>query len=1415
MTHALFEVSWEVCNKIGGIHTVLTSKAKTAVARYGDDYVTIGPWLLADAEKRDLLFEEEPGFAEFGDACRQLGLPVRVGRWRIPGRPRCILVEFSSLYDRKDDLLADLWKHFQVDSIEGDWDYVEPVLFGLAAAQVVQEWWERHLAPLHKRAIVHAHEWMTGSALLHLKRHSPAIATVFTTHSTTLGRALSALGESPHDDELDDRSPAELARAHHLTAKHSLESTAARECDVFTTVSGVTAKESVWFLGREPKPLLFNGLDLDVVDELAGPLDDRAAIRRQLEQLARRFLGLVDLRDAAFLCISGRYELHNKGIDLLLDACARLDRRAGRPIVVWALVPAGNSGVRSEVRERLEAPDPAQLQDPIGIATHHLFDEENDAIRTRCAELGLDNSTGSRVKIVHVPIYVRPGDGLFEREYEAVLSGMDIGVFPSFYEPWGYTPQESLAVGVPTITSDFAGFGRWALDHGFGPEHGISVVERVRKTYDEAADHLAQLIEAEIGRPHQDLEALRGTCRATAGKTSWHDLYVHYEDAYHRADAAIAERSARGIPVSRRPRPIVAFDTKVGTTPRLRWFDVASSLPGPLRPLERLARNFFWCWDPEAPRLFADLDPDGWERAAHNPIRFLKRAGPELLAERAGDRSYLKRLERVMARFDAYLAARVARLPVGGDDAAFSTRHPVAYFCAEYGLHESLPIYSGGLGVLAGDHLKAASDVNLPLVAIGLFYRFGYMTQRLSASGEQLAIDFENDPAELAIDPVNARDGTRLEITLPLPGRDLTLRAWRVTVGRVPLYLLDANVPANREEDRDITRHLYGGDHEMRIQQLIVLGRGGARLLDELGIDPAAYHMNEGHAAFLSLERMAKLVFEKGLTFEAARELVRATTAFTTHTPVPAGHDRFSEELMRRYFQDVAEWAGVPWDRFMRLGRADATTQDEFNMTYLALSFAAWANGVSQLHGEVSRTLLQPFWPSLLEQEVPVDAITNGVHLPTWTSPRISSLLGAVERPVRARDFADGADRVDPAQLWNARKTLKHDLAETARARIRRAFVQRSDSPLLLSRIVDGLDEDALWIGFARRFAPYKRAGLLYKDLERLKRLCDDQERPVRILVAGKAHPRDQYGKDILKGIAELARRDGLVGRVIFLENYAIDLARSLVQGVDVWLNTPTRLLEASGTSGMKAAANGGLNLSIADGWWPEAADGTNGWTIAAERFYEDQELQDQFDADALYRLLEEEIVPLYFDRDAQGVPASWIERSQRSLKTVPPVFDSERMVQEYLDGVYAVLGRNFFAMRSDKARAQGIASEAQRIRKGFAGIRLLEARVTDLSRFHAGDTISASLTVDLGALTAGDVEVELVLGRAAGDGPERLADLLAVPLTPSGTPEGAVETFSGSHEMIYSGRYAQGLRVRPRRLSSSPSSLRDLVLWA
>ncbi len=855
----------------------------------------------------------------------------------------------------------------------------------------------------------------------------------------------------------------------------------------------------------------------------------------------------------------------------------------------------------------------------------------------------------------------------------------------------------------------------------------------------------------------------------------------------------------------------VATPTTTRLRPHLSTFEVATTLPEPLRPLDTLAQNLWWSWNHDARELFARLHPEVWDSCDHNPIKLLQGIPEHILIERSNDSTYLEQLASVRTRFDAYMSAPMD--PVLTQGTPLSMEHPVAYLCAEFGIHESLRVYSGGLGVLAGDHLKSASDLGVPLIGVGLFYHKGYMRQTLTENGEQVYNEAVNDPRTLPIRPITDRDGQLVELSLQFPTNTVLVRAWRVDVGRVPLYLLDTDFPENRHEDRAITHALYGGDHEMRLRQEFVLGIGAVVLLAQLGIDPAVFHMNEGHPAFAPLERIARLMRERGLTFDEAREIVRGTTLFTTHTPIPAGHDAFGEDLMQRYFEHVQDWIGVEWQRFYALGQPATDGGDLFNMTYLAVGMSSYVNGVSKRHGEVSRALLRAAWPGLLESEIPIDSITNGVHLSTWTNPRISALLGARDGSVCASDFRESAKNVDLEQLWEVRHAARDRLLTQLRKRIERSAIERHASPRKIERILQGLTEDAMLIGFARRFTGYKRAYLLSQDEDRLAKLLGSQTHPVRLVFAGKAHPRDGIGQDILKRVFTMSLQEPFLGKLIFVENYELELAQALVQGVDLWINTPVRGLEASGTSGMKVAVNGGINLSVPDGWWIEGYDGRSGWTIGEIHGVQDPMFQDELDTAALYQLLEEDIVPEFYRRDRRGVPIEWLERMRHSLATLGPMFNTDRMVLDYHERAYQPCSRRFVELTRDhSALAKLRAARKQRLRGSFAEVGFVKTCTSDLQGLKVGDEITVEAHIRLGDVQPDDVLVELALGHAKSV--DDLSSCRIVPLTCVGAVDERVLRFSAKVPMVTSGSFGFGVRVRPRPDDPFDDDLADQILW-
>ena len=678
----------------------------------------------------------------------------------------------------------------------------------------------------------------------------------------------------------------------------------------------------------------------------------------------------------------------------------------------------------------------------------------------------------------------------------------------------------------------------------------------------------------------------------------------------------------------------------------------------PLKPLEALAWNYWWSWAPDGAALFRDLDPELWEECEHNPRKLLAKLSAYRLAEVASDPVYLERVDRIGRSFDAYMASKA------GGDSSITPEHPVAYFCAEFGVHNSLPLYSGGLGILAGDHLKSASDLNLPLVAVGLLYRYGYFRQRLRNDGWQEEHYGETHPNDLPLTLVNDANGQPLRIEVAIRDRNVLAQVWRAAVGRVTLYLLDTNIPENVETDRWVTGHLYGGDRETRIVQEMLLGIGGIRLLRKLGVEPHVFHLNEGHSAFLTLELAREVIQSERRSWAEAVDIVRRQCVFTTHTPVAAGNDEFDTALVTRVFgASYPRELGLKDEEFLGLGRIDPNNKTErYGLTPLAIRMCRSTNGVSRKHGEVSRALWQKLYQDKSVGDVPITHVTNGVHVPTWTSPLLRWVLEKYmgqeweAKLVDQNAWNDAVAKISDDDLWFVHSRLKEKLI---------AFIQHRAPQTTVT-----LDPAALTIGFARRVAGYKRWAMLLTDRQRLLRLMNNEERPVQFIFAGKAHPQDEESKKVLQQLAQWKHEPAVSARAVFLEDYDQEIARQLVQSVDVWLNVPRRPLEASGTSGQKVGINGGLNLSILDGWWLEGYDGTNGFAIGNGAEGGETAQIDAADAESLYRVLEQEVVPLYYNRD-QGLPRRWIAMMKRAISTLAPQFNSNRMVAEYARRIY------------------------------------------------------------------------------------------------------------------------------------------------
>ncbi|PKN01194.1 MAG: alpha-glucan phosphorylase [Elusimicrobia bacterium HGW-Elusimicrobia-1] len=777
---------------------------------------------------------------------------------------------------------------------------------------------------------------------------------------------------------------------------------------------------------------------------------------------------------------------------------------------------------------------------------------------------------------------------------------------------------------------------------------------------------------------------------------------------------------------------------------------VTPNLPEKLLPLAELSSNLWWVWNSQAVELFRRMDRDLWEKVYHNPIKLLGMISQDKLQTLASDNSFISHMERAHTDYTRYMKL----------DTWFRSAYPkasdflVAYFSAEFGLCESLPIYAGGLGILSGDHLKSSGDLGIPLVGVGLLYRYGYFHQYLNIDGWQQEEMVENHFTKMATERVRGSDGKQLKISVELPSGEVRAQLWRVKVGRAELILLDTDFDGNTPEGRKLTYELYGGDLEMRISQEILLGIGGVRALAAMGYKPTVYHMNEGHAAFLSVERIAMLMRDNGLDYAAAREAVASSNVFTTHTPVPAGNDLFPQELIEKYLEPYYENLGMSKDSFMSLGRVNPSDAKEgFSMPALALRLSAFANGVSRLHGAVSRKMWQAIWPGLNRAEVPITHITNGIHANTWISYEMASLfdryIGSVwkDEPANMKIW-ESVSEIPDAEIWRSHERRRERLVEFVRARLKKQLERRGVSQREVQAADEVLDPEALTIGFARRFATYKRATLIFRDIERLKQIFNRKDMPVQLIVAGKAHPRDAEGKELIKQLIHLARDPDLRGRIVFIEDYDMNVAHYLVQGVDVWLNNPRRPLEASGTSGMKAAVNGVLNLSILDGWWCEGYDGNNGWAIGRGEDYEDPEAQDEVESKAVYDLFEKELAPLFYTRGHGGLPRGWIRKMKDSMRSICPVFNTNRMLKEYTERFYINAHLDYVDLAAGgysaaKARAGWLAG----VHRYWKDVSISAAEDTINGELKIGDEFEITARVRAGSLKPEDLRVEALWG--------------------------------------------------------------------
>ncbi len=1408
----LFEVSWEVCNKVGGIHTVVKSKIHEAIKKFGENYCLIGPLFDHNPEFID---DRNSPLTQVTDALLKEGIKTAVGYWNIPEKPPVILVKYTDTIDQSR-LLYQLWKDFGVDSMTGGWDYQEPVLFATIAAKVIET---ASSIRNDTTFLAHFHEWTSGAGLLHLKKHAPTVATIYTAHSTVVGHKICEQGANLY--QLLGKINADKEAAKQMvTAKHSLETASAREADLFTTISDITAIEAKNMLGVETGTILHNGLNINRINSEITP-EYRSESRRKLIEFASNFLKKkIENDTTVIISTSGRYEYLNKGLDIFLSTMSELKRKkiTGKNIIAFCFTMAGakppNDSFRSEKYS--------------SISTHPLWDASADPFIATASRLGLDNTEKeSPVNLILVPAQLNGNDGVLNMEYLEALSGCDLTVYPSFYEPWGYTPLESAAFAIPTVSTDIAGFGRWVKSM-YPDNESIKIVNRESVDMAETVKELTTHILKVISLDKESMEKLRNGALQIARGASWENLFKNYAKAYDTALVKAKTRIQRSTATeaTRDTKNISSFRGTNSSRPRFKQFSVITSLPKKLERLRELAHNIWWVWNADATELFVRLDPILFEKISSNPVALLEIIDPAKLELVSKNESYMLLYESVMQKFDKYMSMKGSLIkeldPV-------SPKHPIAYFSMEFGLHECLPLYSGGLGILSGDHMKSTSDVNLPLFGVGLLYKNGYFKQSISKDGTQKVDYFHNDFFRMPLTEVT-KNSERLTIGINFPGRTVYARIWKALVGRTEIYFLDTDIQENNGSDREITSKLYGGDKRTRIEQEIILGIGGVRLIDELELTPSVYHLNEGHSAFLILERLMHLVKKVGLDFKAAGEIIKGSTVFTTHTPVPAGNETFDISLVENYLRYYIENNGLSWQEFSDAGHKKAGDHGPFEMTVFALKYTNKRNGVSRLHKLVSKEMWQELWSGFLIQEVPIDHITNGVHPGTWLTSEIHNLLLKYASVDMHEDLLkiwswDKAMKIPDEQLWQAHLFLKTKLYNTIKERITANWTREGEDPTTLDRFLMKFSPNALTIGFARRFATYKRATLFMKNLDRIRNILSNKKYPVQFIIAGKAHPADKIGADLIRDIAQMCKQDEYLGQIVFVENYDMTLARRLISGADVWLNNPRRPLEASGTSGQKAGMNGVINCSVLDGWWDEGYNGQNGWAIGERKEYLNTDMQDIIDSDSLYDILENELIPSYYQRNMGGIPEKWVRMMKQSIISTISEFNTHRMLKDYAKKMYVPTAKKHFALTANHYElARKLSQQKTAMNAKFPGVHIKNVQISGIhgDNLAVNDEISFFIEANIGQLSKDEVTAEMVLIQDKGDPDisfshlEKLHNdkIKYIPLSPI-EQNGSEIKYGATYKAAEAGKFNYGARIRPAGNDIEDIIDMNLVYWA
>lgn len=1398
----LFEVSWEICNKVGGIHTVIASKAFNLRGELNDRHILIGPDVWRDTHENPEFNEDNTLFRAWKSIALPGGIRVRTGRWNIKGSPLVLLVDFTSLIPKKDQILAGMWEKYSLNSISGRWDYIESLLFGVASGMVIESFVSYHLAS-NRRVLAHFHEWMTGGGVLYLHDKPLRVGTIFTTHATALGRSLAG-NKLPLYGALDKYDSDQKASELNIPARHSLEKLSAQLCDVFTTVSSITAAECTAFLGRTPNFITPNGFENNILHSGSDESEWPSISREKLLETARIASGIDIPQDAVITGTGGRYEFGNKGTDVFIDALARLNsqNRGSKTIIAFLFIPSGHNGPDRELLNKK-----ANGGNYTTNCTHNLSDPEYDSILNKLRDAGILNKPQDKVLAFFVPSYLNGNDGVFNLSYYQLLSGLDISAFPSYYEPWGYTPLESLAFGVPTITTTLAGFGQWIKDHYSGNKKGIAIVERDEDNYWDVVSQTAAKIEEIANLTSEQKSEYRNSSIEISKSALWDNFIKYYIDAYA---LAIKKTDKKEIKVVQEDNEFIMTGKSVSDKPDWIKILISKQLPERLKGLDIMSRNLWWSWNQNAIDLYRSIDPSLWEQSNGNPILMLDKIPLKRYQRLESNKEFLTRLDTVYSSFTEYMSMK----PKEGTP-------QVAYFSMEYGLDKSLRIYSGGLGILAGDYLKEASDKRVAITGVGLLYRYGYFEQKLSSHGDQVAEYVAQDFMKIPASPVRDSNGNWLKVSIALPGRNMYARLWRVDVGITELYLMDTDFEDNLPEDRSVTHHLYGGDWENRLKQELLLGIGGIRALRILGKEATVYHCNEGHAAFTGLERIREYILNNNLSFAEAVEVVRSSSLFTTHTPVPAGHDSFSEDLLRTYLSHYPERLKTDWSVLMSLGKADVNNPAEkFSMSNLASNLAQEINGVSRLHGEVSKEILAPLWPGYLPDESHIGYVTNGVHYPTWTAPEWKELHEDVfgeefKSHIYDKSCFNGIYRVEDKKIWEVRKKLRQRLINVIGETLSHPSSSSHYTPHQIVTIKENLRDDILTIGFARRFATYKRAHLLFTNLEKLNEIVNNPEKPVQFIFAGKAHPADKAGQDLIKLIIEVSLKPQFIGKILFIPGYDMTLAKAMVQGVDVWMNTPIRPLEASGTSGEKAVMNGVMHFSVLDGWWVEGYVKDAGWALSQENTYSDEGFQNELDAATIYNIIEDEIVPAFYEKGVDTeIPEKWIGYIKNTIAKVASNFTTNRMLEDYCNKYYNPLSLRFEKMSSDDfSLAREMAFWKKRVRREWPVVEVRSYTRLDISKsqINLGNIYPVKVELYLGALSPNEVGFEMLVAEEGRDGKMMIKEIYDFDLKGF---ENGVALFEAEIKPEVAGVFNLAGRIYPKNPNLPHRQDFDLVKW-